>query len=68
MDQTQLTELFCARPQNFGWLLGGSCNPSDPSGTFGNLPAQIQTDGATVYGFDNCAAAQMKNVPIAVLA
>lgn len=55
------------RGYDFNWLLFGSCTPSDPSGTFGNLPAQIQSDGATVYGFDNCAAADRKNVPIDVL-
>ena len=55
------------RGYDFGWLLGGSCSPSDPAGTFGMLPAQIQADGPTVYGFDNCAAAGQKNVPIAML-
>ncbi len=55
------------RGYDFNWALFGFCTPSDPSGTFGTLPAMIQSDGATVYGFDNCAAANEKNVPIETL-
>lgn len=55
------------RGYDFDWALFGFCTPSDPSGTFGTLPAMIQSDGATVYGFDNCAAANQKNVPIETL-
>jgi uncharacterized protein (TIGR03437 family) len=55
------------RGYDFNWALFGFCTPSDPSGTFGTLPAQVQSDGATVYGFDNCAAAGQKNVPIETL-
>src|SRR3954468_16994562 len=55
------------RGYDFGWLLSGSCTPSDPAGTFGTLPAQVQAEGAMVFGFDNCAASGRKNVPVAVL-
>lgn len=55
------------RGYDFDWALFGFCTPSDPSGTFGTLPAMVQSDGATVYGFDNCAAANEKNVPIETL-
>jgi uncharacterized protein (TIGR03437 family) len=65
--QTVRPPVVFVRGYDFNWLLGGFCNPSDPSGTFGSLPSQIQSDGAMVYGFDNCAAAGMKNVPIEML-
>ena len=65
--QTTRPPVVFVRGYDFNWALFGFCTPSDPSGTFGTLPAMIQADGATVYGFDNCAAAGQKNVPIETL-
>ena len=65
--QSSRPPVVFVRGYDFDWALFGFCTPSDPSGTFGTLPAMIQADGATVYGFDNCAAAGEKNVPIETL-